>query len=123
MRAESVEPILGNQLAHKNDEDYLKNFEKLPPGDYGISLRVGDHSAHTITYIKMDSDPGSGYILDPNGRQLRCTSAKRGKELLLQLLSDYKQVGPDLVYIRGKKDKHHMVDIFRFVKIDKNGTN
>lgn len=68
---QSIFQLTGLSLIYDNNEPYLELFKNLAPGFYQIlfSTRTGSHA---ISYIKENNDRGSGYILDPNGVQIKC---------------------------------------------------
>ena len=110
--------ILGHPSAHSDDASSLRNFSKLPAGDYLISIHVG-YAGHAITYIK--NDDGSGVILDNNFRQLYCKDAETAKDLLLQLLSKYPSIKSFKPGYQGKKDQHHHIIISKYELISTEG--
>lgn len=84
--------IMGVPSNCSDDAEYLKNLPDLAPGYYAINYGVWDmlqskDSGHVISYIK-EAD-GSGYILDPNGFQLKCKNPEEAIELIQKVIILY----------------------------------
>ncbi|MDP1835922.1 MAG: hypothetical protein Q8K75_08350 [Chlamydiales bacterium] len=110
LRLTSTESVLGHSCMHKNNESYLQNFSKLEPGFYSVDFFTGD-GAHAISYVKEDD--GKGYILDPNGHQLRCDSPEHAVEQLTVLLDWYPQ--PDKKGPFHKDEAYHGITIQKMI--------
>ena len=114
LELESVEDIMGHSAIVSSDDSYLKNFIRLETGVYAIDLMSGD-GAHAITYVKEED--GKGYILDPNGPQLRCQTPEHALHLLKKVLTEYEEpVDKSPLYTKGNTD--HQLSIKKFKKIN-----
>lgn len=120
LKMESVEHIMGNSVTFKDDQSYLKNISLLPKGVYNINFSnwVFEHKGHAITYVKEED--GSGYLLDPNGAQLKCEKAPHpddAEHLLHRILSFYIEATDHPAPLRGEGDRHHQIYIYKYEPI------
>jgi hypothetical protein len=110
LKLTSVDKVMGHYSMHPSDASYLSNIPKLPPGVYSVDFDKNPGS-HSITYVKVSDQ--EGYILDPNGFQIKC---KDGRNTILQfqkLLAQYpepKKRGP--IYQEGQPDHHLAIQKF-----------
>lgn len=109
----SVADLMGDSSLHNDDASFLRNLPKLPEGVYAIDL-YRETGAHAITYVK-ESD-GQGYIMDPNGYQIRCNSPDHAIILLQKVLSMYDEP-KDKTPSSVQKGPDHQLSIARFEKI------
>lgn len=68
----SLKDVMGSYLMH-TDDSYLSNLPKLQAGMYSVDIDTGSGD-HAITYVKVSDQ--EGYIMDPNGFQIRCKDAQ-----------------------------------------------
>lgn len=77
---------MGHYSQFPDDFSYLKNLKNLEAGLYGIDFNLAD-GGHTITYRKVSDE--EGYMLDPNGMQIKCSNPEDTLIKLQKLLNIY----------------------------------
>ncbi|PJD96317.1 MAG: hypothetical protein CK425_06400 [Parachlamydia sp.] len=100
----SVMDVMGHSSMH-TDASYLSNLPKLGEGMYSVSLdtRTG---AHAITYVKVSEN--EGYILDPNGFQIRCKDAQHTIQQFKKLLKLYPEADEKSPSYQKREPDHHL---------------
>lgn len=86
MEVASVAKTIGKAVTHRSDTTFLQKTNLLKPGVYGIGFRTRE-TAHIVTYIKHSDE--EGYILDPNGLQIRCKDHDHTVAQFTKLLATY----------------------------------
>ncbi len=110
LELESLKEVMGHYSLHQSNDSYLNNLSKLEVGTYSVNFATGN-GGHAITYIKESDE--KGYILDPNGIQIKCGDAAETAQQFKKLLGFYEE--PDVkspTYQKGKTDHH--LDFQRF---------
>ena len=107
-----VDEIMGYHYQHASDEAYLQNLNRLSEGVYALDFDLND-GGHSTTFIKNNN--GTGYILDPNGYQLKFNNNDQAVRLLLKLLRLYPE--PENRKSASRVGPNHHLTIHKFEKI------
>lgn len=89
----SIGHIIGHSSLYDSDVSYLRNLDRLflhpdgGPGFYSLDFSTGS-GAHAISLI-INEDGKTGYILDPNGSQLKFNNVEEAQILLAKMMAFY----------------------------------
>lgn len=111
LELKSVESIMGQSCMYRDNKSFLQNITQLDAGVYALNFAT-IAGGHAITYVKQGD--GKGYILDPNGFQIRHDSPEEGRDQLLTLINGYP--GPGTIDESHKKQKYNAIAISKFEK-------
>lgn len=100
----SVMEVMGHSSMH-TDASYLSHLPKLGEGMYSVSLDTGT-GGHAITYVKVSEN--EGYILDPNGFQIRCKDAQHTIQQFKKLLKLYPEADEKSPAYQKEEPDHHL---------------
>jgi hypothetical protein len=111
LKLKSLRDVLGHRTMHATDDSYLRNISKLKAGTYSVNFFTGD-GAHALTYIKINEQ--EGYLLDPNGYQIRCKDPEHTIQQFHKLLALYEEPDtPGIFQIKGQPN--HQLDFQEFI--------
>lgn len=113
LKLTSVNDVMGHYSLYPSDEAYLSNLPKLGPGMYSVDIDAGK-SGHAVSYIKVSDT--EGYLLDPNGYQIRCKDPEHTILQFQKLLALYKEASSkNVLYEKG--EQYHKIRIRKFAPL------
>lgn len=113
LKLTSVNDAMGHYSQYPTDAAYLSNLPKLDPGMYSVDIETGK-GGHSVSYIKISDD--EGYLLDPNGYQVRCRDSEHTILQFQKLFALYKDAANKTV-LHEKGEQCHKIRIKKFEPI------